>query len=149
MDGRDSAQRGYGRRAPSVAAVAPGSADMTGAVSNRRTQPRNWAGYAAFAWTVVFIAFHVYWFTGGRLGFGDAPDPIPGPPSSVAGWVFNVSVLAMFAAGLVVPLALVRPVDRKIPRRILLALAWLGCAVLAVRGGAGIVDSLLRVSAGG
>lgn len=83
---------------------------------------------------------------GGRLGFGDAPDPIPGPPSSVVGWIFDVAVLAMFVAGLVVSLALVRPWGRKIPRRMLLILAWLGCAVLAARGGAGIVDHLGRVA---
>lgn len=106
----------------------------------------SWSGYAAFAWTAVFIAFHVYWFAGGRIGFGDAPDPIPGPPSSVLGWAFNVVVLAMFAAGLVVPLALVRPWGRRAPRWTLLALAWLGCAVLAARGAAGVADSLGRAT---
>jgi hypothetical protein len=64
----------------------------------------------------------------------------------VVGWIFNLVVIAMFTAGLVVPLALVRPWGRKVPRRILLVLAWLGCAVLAARGGAGIVDSLVRVT---
>ena len=113
-----------------------------------RSRPSDvpWAGYATFGWTVVFIAFHVYWFMGGRLGFGDAPDPIPGRRSSVVGWTFNVVVLAMFAAGLIVPLALVRSWGRKIPRWMLLALAWLGCAVLVVRGSAGIVGSLLRAT---
>jgi hypothetical protein len=54
--------------------------------------------------------------------------------------------LAKFAAGLVVSLALVRPWGRRIHGRILPVLAWLGCGVLAVRGCAGIVDSLLRVA---
>ena len=120
-------------------------AGMTGAVSAGQRRG-SWAGYAAFAWTAVFIAFHVYWFAGGRLGFGSAPDPIPSPPSSVLGWIFNAMVLTMFVAGLVVPLALVRPRGRKVPQGTLLALAWSGCAVLAARGGAGIVDSLLRAT---
>jgi len=126
--------------------LARGAGGTTGVVSGGRTPPGTWAGYAAFAWTVVFVALHVYWFAGGRIGFGDAPDPIPDPPSSVAGLAFNVAVLAMFVAGLVVPLALVRPWGQRFPRRMLLVLAWLGSGVLAARGGAGIVDSLLLVA---
>ena len=126
--------------------LARGVGRTTGVVSGGRTPPGTWAGYAAFGWTLVFVAFHVYWFMGGRLGFGDAPDPIPGPPSSVVGWTFNVAVLAMFIGGLVVPLALVQPWGQRFPRRMLLVLAWLGSGVLAARGGAGILDSLLRVA---
>ena len=122
-------------------------AEGTGVTTaGRRASWARWAGSAAFMWTCVFVALHVYWFMGGRLGFGDAPDPIPDPPSSVAGLAFNVAVLAMFVAGLVVPLALVRPWGQRFPRRMLLVLAWLGSVVLAARGGAGIVDSLLRVA---
>ena len=106
----------------------------------------SWTAYAAFAWTLLFILFHVYWFAGGRFGLGDAPNPIPGPPSSVIGWIFDVVTTAMFVAGLAVPLALVRPWGRDVPRWILLTLTWLGFGVLAVRGAAGIVDDLLRAT---
>jgi hypothetical protein len=93
--------------------MAQRSGDTAPAVSNGR-RPGTWAGDAAFAWTVVLIAFHIYLFIGGRLSVGDAPDPIPGPLSNVAGWIFNVAVLAMFVNGLVVPLALVRSWGREI-----------------------------------
>jgi hypothetical protein len=104
------------------------------------------AAYAPFAWTLAFIAFHVYWFMGGRFGLGDSPKPIPGPPSSVAGWILHFVVLAMFVAGVLVPLALVRPWGRNVPRWMLLTLAWIGSGVLSARGVAGIVDTLLRVT---
>jgi Protein of unknown function (DUF3995) len=126
--------------------MAEGSVGTVQATRSGLTRTATWAAYASFAWVAVFIFFHLYWFVGGRLGFGDAPDPIPGTPTSVVGWAFNLLVLAMFVAGLVVPLALARPWGRRIPRWMLLALAWLGCAALAVRGGAGIVDSLLRLA---
>ncbi len=106
----------------------------------------SWTAYAAFAWTLLFILFHVYWIAGGRFGLGDAPNPIPGPPSSVIGWIFDIVTKAMFVAGLVVPLALVRLWGRDVPRWILLTLTWLGSGVLAVRGVAGIVDDLLRAT---
>jgi hypothetical protein len=83
---------------------------------------------------------------GGHLGIGDAPDALPGWPSSVIGWIFQIVSLAMFAAGLIVPIALVRRWGSIVPRWTLLTLAWLGSAVLAVRGVAGIVDDLLRMT---
>ncbi len=105
-----------------------------------------WPAYAAFAWTFTFIAFHIYWFLGGRFGLGDAPSAIPGLPSNVVGWIFTIVVIAMFAAGLAIPLALVRPWGCNVPRWILLTLTWLGSGSLTARGGAGIVDDLLRVT---
>jgi uncharacterized protein DUF3995 len=121
-------------------------AGMTAMVSSGRPQTTTWAGYAAFAWTLVFIVFHVYWYLGGHLGIGDAPNALPGMPSSVGGWIVQIVELAMFVAGLVVPVALVRRWERIGPRWMLLSLTWLGSAVLAVRGGAGIVDDLLRMT---
>jgi hypothetical protein len=123
-----------------------GSADMTAIVSGGRSQTTTWTGYAASAWTLVFIAFHIYWFMGGHLGIGDAPNAIPGTPKSVIGWIINIIVNAMFAAGVVVPIALVRPWGRNVSHWILLTLMWLGSSVLAARGVAGILDSLLRVT---
>ncbi len=118
----------------------------TARVSGLRPQRASWPAYAAFAWTLLFILFHVYWYSGGQIGIGDAPKSIPGPPSSVIGWIFDVVTKAMFFAGLVVPLALVRPWGRDVPRWILRTLTWLGSGVLTVRGGAGDIDSLLRIT---
>ncbi len=55
--------------------------------------------------------------------------------------MFSIAVVGMFAAGLAVPLALMRSVG---PRRLLRGLMWAGAAVLAARGIVGLVDDLLR-----
>ncbi len=122
------------------------TADLTANVSRRRSRATTWPAYVAAGWTLLFIAFHIYWYLGGHLGIGDAPDVIPGTPSSVIGWILNIVVLGMFAAGVVVPVALVRRWGRIVPRWLLLGLTWLGAAVLSLRGASGIVDDLLRVT---
>jgi FAD-dependent urate hydroxylase len=110
------------------------------------TRPRataraaNWALY----WTVAFIALHAYWYLGGRVGFGDQVDPLPGAPSSLGDWIFYVVTGGMWVAGLVVPSALARPWGRRVPRRLLVWLMWIGCAVLVARGGSGLLDDALR-----
>jgi uncharacterized protein DUF3995 len=95
----------------------------------------------AFAWTALFIAWHGYWALGGDFGFGDQEAGFPDTTSDLAGWAFTVSVGAMFAAGLVVPLAVMRG---RGPRRLVLGLLWAGAAVLAARGLAGLADDALR-----
>jgi hypothetical protein len=102
------------------------------------------AARVAAGWTIAFILVHVYWALGGRVGFGDQTDPIPETTSSVAGWIFTVAVAATFVAGVVVPLALVQTWDRRLPRCLLSAAMWAGSAVLLARGGAGLLNGLLR-----
>ena len=98
----------------------------------------------ASAWAWAFLALHIYWAFGGRIGFGDQTDPIPRTTSSVAGWVWTIGVLVMFVAGPVVPLALVRPWGRRVPRGLLLALMGIGAVVLLLRGGLGLLNGLLQ-----
>ncbi|MER6944318.1 DUF3995 domain-containing protein [Nonomuraea sp. NPDC000554] len=97
------------------------------------------AGYATWAWVLVFIAFHVYWYLGGRFGH-------PGPLPEVSFDVFGVVVTAMFVVGAVIPLAAVQSWGRAIPRRLLVAALWTGCAVLTLRGLTGILDDVLRTT---
>ncbi len=104
------------------------------------------AATVALVWTLAFIALHVYWFMGGRVGFGDQTDPLPGWPWSVGGWIFSVVVDGMWIAGLVVPSALAWPWGRRLPHRLLVRLMWVGAIVLLARGGAGFVDDALRFS---
>lgn len=98
----------------------------------------------ALLWAVGFVALHVYWALGGRIGFGDQDDPIPDTTSTVVGWIFTIVVGVMFAGGLVVPSALLRPWGRRIPRPTLVALVWLGAIVLLARGLGGLLDGMLR-----
>jgi hypothetical protein len=90
----------------------------------------------AFGWTALFIAWHGYWALGGDFGFGDRESAFPD-----VDLLFTVVVSAMFAAGLAVPLAVIRDVG---PRRLLAGLLWAGAAVLAARGLSGLADDALR-----
>jgi Protein of unknown function (DUF3995) len=91
----------------------------------------------ALGWTALFIVWHGYWALGGDFGFGDREAEFPD-----AGLLFTIVVSAMFAAGIAVPLAVIRDLG---PRRLLAGLLWAGAAVLAARGLAGLVDDALRL----
>ncbi|AUA10678.1 hypothetical protein CFP59_02777 [Streptomyces malaysiensis subsp. malaysiensis] len=114
----------------------------TAAGAGPAPEPRR-AALAAFGWAVVFTAMHVYWFAGGRFGLGDAPDVVP-EATSTGDRIQGAVIVGMFAVGIVLPLALTRPWGRRIPRRAALFCLWTGAALVAVRGGAGLLDTALR-----
>jgi hypothetical protein len=101
------------------------------------------AAYATFGWIVVFDAFHVYWGLGGRLGFGDQTDPLPQGDSS-GQQIFGVAVLALFVLGTALPLAMVQRWGRRIPRWVLLTMAWTAAGVLTLRALVAFVDDAMR-----
>lgn len=104
-------------------------------LANRR------AGYAALAWVVIFIAWHVVWYLTG-LTF-----PTSSHFHGSARVVYTVASIVtdlMWVIGCILPLALVRPWGRRIPRWMLLSAAWTATAVLAARGLSGLLDDLLR-----
>lgn len=102
------------------------------------------AAYAAFAWVVAFFALHVYWYAGGSFGrAGPLPDSLP---HSVGGWAFEVLVVSAFPVGAWACLAIARGWLPRRGRRVAASIVWLGCAVLAVRGGAGLIDDLTRTA---
>jgi Protein of unknown function (DUF3995) len=134
-----------GRRRRTILAMTT-TADIIGAGPSIRPAAERRArrsALLAFAWTALFIVWHGYWALGGDFGFGDQEAGFPDTTSDLAGWAFTITVAAMFAAGLVVPLAVARG---RGPRRVLLGLLWAGAAVLAARGLAGLVDDALRFS---
>ena len=93
---------------------------------------------------MLFTLAHGYWYLGGTVGLGDAPDPLPGTPTTIGGWIFSIVVVLMFVAGLVVPVVLLRAAVSGGWRRLLLTLMWVGAAVLLLRGGSGVLDDVLR-----
>jgi hypothetical protein len=101
------------------------------------------AAYATFAWVVVFDAFHVYWELGGRFGFGDQTDPLPGGQSP-AQKIFGAVVLALFVVGTALPLALVQRWGRRFPRWPLVTMAWIAAGLLTVRAVAAFIDDAMR-----
>jgi hypothetical protein len=117
------------------------AASARAAVKNSARLPVRVA-YAALAWVVVFFAFHVYWFLGGSLGLsGELPSLVP---DSVAGAIYEVLEAAVWPLGAWVCLAIARGWPRGRMRGAALIVVWLGCAVLVVRGGAGLIDDLTR-----
>ena len=103
--------------------------------------------WCALECAALFTAMHVYWYLGGTLGLGDAPDALPPlVPSSSAGWIFEIVVVLMFAAGLGVPMALLRGTPDGKRRRLLAALMWTGAVLLVARGGTGLLDDAVRQS---
>jgi hypothetical protein len=101
------------------------------------------AAAVAFGWIVVFDGLHVYWELGGRFGFGDQADPLPSA-QTVEQWVFSGVVLALFVVGTVLPLAFVQRWGRRIPRWILIAMAWVAAGLLTVRAVVAFVDDAMR-----
>jgi hypothetical protein len=109
--------------------------DRKADLANRR------AGYAAFGWVVVFVAWHLVWYLTGLVF----------PTSShfhgsarVVYTVVSVLTDVMWVIGCILPLALVQRWGRRIPGWMLLSAAWIATGVLAARGLAGILDDLLR-----
>jgi hypothetical protein len=101
------------------------------------------AAAVTFGWIVVFDVLHVYWELGGRFGFGDQADPLPA--ADTAGqWVLTAVVVAAFVVGTVLPLAFVQRWGRRIPRWILITLAWVAAALLTVRAVTAFVDDAMR-----
>ena len=94
---------------------------------------------------VVFFAFHVYWYAGGSVGLAG---PLPGAPTSVGGWIFEVSVVSAFPIGAGVCLAVARGRPRGRMRRAATFVIWFGCVLLAARGGSGLIDDLTRADFG-
>lgn len=112
---------------------------MAKAAPGVRSRSRAWAGYAACAWAALFAAPHVWWVFGIRAAW-------PGDDESYRAafrnpWflAYDLLVVVLCAVGAWVALATVRPWSRAAPRRLVLVLAWLGCALLASRGVAGLV----------
>jgi hypothetical protein len=101
------------------------------------------AARVALGWVVVFLGFHVYWYLGGSFG---SPGKLPGEPHSLVSWIFNLLVDGAFALGLLVPLAISRGWAVGRLGKLVGLLAWLGGVLLLLRGGAGIVDDLARVT---
>ena len=118
-------------------------ADPAMAGNDRRRSSTRALGWA-LAWALVFTAAHGYWYGGGRWGLGDAPSPLPGWPRSLIGWIFTIVVVGMFAAGIAIPIVLLRCHIHGRGRSMLIALLWIGCGILVLRGASGLLDDVVR-----
>ena len=98
-----------------------------------------WAGYITCAWTLLFAAPHVWWALGIPAAFPGGDNAYDAAWSSVWFPRYNLFVVFLSTVGFLVVLALVTPLGRTVPRRLLLTLVWLGAALLLARGVTGLV----------
>ena len=99
--------------------------------------------YAAFAWVMAFLAWHVVWAATGLA----IPSTAQHHGSArVLMWVSTVVVLVMVAVGTVLPLALAQAWGGRIPRPVLVSAAWTGCVLLGARGLMGVADDVVRAT---
>ena len=104
---------------------------------------RRTTAYAAFAWVVAFLAWHVVWVA---TGLSIPSNVHHSGTARVLVDLFSAALLAMTVAGTVLPLALAQEWGRRIPRPLLLFAAWTGCVLLGARGLAGVCDDVVRAT---
>lgn len=112
--------------------------------SDISSKPRSrtaWAGYAAFAWALLFAIVHLYWALGGTVGLppGLSVDMNP------ALFVIDVVAVPLSVIGALLALSLVQPWGRRFPRRLLLACGWGVCALLIVHSVPTLVGGTLAM----
>src|SRR3954452_805992 len=122
-----------------------------------RARLTTYAAYTALGWVVLFFAFHVYWYLGGSFASpGELPPLTPGSHSAAAGsaharvqlvaWIVEIPVDSAWPIGALVCLAIARGWARGRLARVTQALVWIGCVVLLLRGGSGILDDVSRTT---
>lgn len=122
-------------------ASAPIGNDLDSREPGVALRPRPLWVHAAFAFTILFLALHVYWAVGGTWGL---------PPAAVnkqaavqaANWV----VSAIMAIGAVYILALNHPISRRIPWWLLLPPIWAGAVVCLSHAVFGFVTKALYLA---
>jgi hypothetical protein len=94
----------------------------------RKISYPRWAAYAACGWALLFAAIHAYWALGGSLGL------VPGLSMARGSVLFVIDLVAipLCIGGAAFALTLVLSWGRSFPRRVLLIVAWCGCAFLVV-----------------
>ena len=103
---------------------------------------RTWPAYAAAAWAVLFALVSLFWGLGGEFGFYVEEVLDDEPSTATVNWI----ALGLKLAAAAVALALVRPWGRALPRRLLLALAWLAAGVLILHVVAGTTQTALAAA---
>ncbi len=127
------------------------------APADTRARRTRYVAYTALGWVVLFFSFHVYWYLGGSLASpGELPALVPGSDSAAAGsaharvqlvaWIVEVPVDSAWPIGALVCLAIARGWARGRLARLIRILVWVGCGVLLLRGGSGILDDVTRAT---
>lgn len=105
-----------------------------------------WIAYAAAVWASIFAAFHFVWAGGWYIGL----DAVQAQAAFAVPWKLWYDVVAGVMCVIAVPvaLALALPWGRRVPRRILMPLAWTGTGLLLLRAVASLVQAAYFLVAG-
>jgi hypothetical protein len=97
-----------------------------------------WVAYAAALWALVFAVFHIVWAAGWYplLNAEGARAAFATPWK----WTFNAVVAGMCMIAAPVALAPVMSWGRRVPRRLIMTLAWTGTSLLVLRAAASLIQ---------
>ena len=95
--------------------------------------------HAASAWAIAFGAPHLWWALGVPVGFPGGRASYDLFMGSAWRYVYDLSVVVMSVLAVVIPQQLLRPPARVVRRWIPVALAWMACGMLTIRGVAGFI----------
>ena len=98
-----------------------------------------WISYAACVWAIAFAAPHTWWALGISAGFPGGESSYRFFMSSTWRYVFDVIVVLLCVLAVLVALTLLRPPAQIVRRWIPRTAAWIACAMLSLRGLAGMV----------
>ena len=104
-----------------------------------------WIGFAACIWSVLFATPHLWWAFGVSAAFPGGDRAYEFAFRNSLFLVYDWVVIILLFASALVALALVQKGWRRLfifsssRRRILLAAAWIACAILTLRGLIGLV----------
>jgi hypothetical protein len=98
-----------------------------------------WVGYAAALWALTFAVLHVVWAMGWYVGLHQEL----ARKAFQKRWflIYDLVVAGVCALAVAVALAMVQQWGRRLPRRLISALAWSGTILLVLRGGAGALQT--------
>jgi hypothetical protein len=122
--------------------------ELTSAVSNQLSRWAVGVTYAACGWAFLFAALSFYWALGGTVGAETVSPAIAQLARAHVPWVIAalwISALLKVVSGLVA-LALVQPWGSRVPRWILLLLAWGAGTLLFGHGGLFFAVGVLALS---
>ena len=122
--------------------------EMTTGTPSQPSRSAVWTAYGACGWAFLFAALSFYWALGGTAGVETVSPAIVQLARAHVPWlivVLWISAVAKVVSGFVA-LALVQPWGRKVPRWMLLILAWGAGTLLAVHGGLFFVVGVLALS---
>ena len=105
-------------------------------LTSERRQSTGWTGYAACVWSVLFALPHVYWAAGGTAGFD-------GREMSGVLIAINLVAIVLSVIAAIVALATVQRWGERVPDRLLQSAIWSACLLLTLRGGAGLIQTIV------